>query len=245
MQGIVKYFLYGIVYLRRFYVVILLSGKRGSGKDTVYSYLSGVGVKRLAFADKLKDMVAEEYNIPREWLDDRERKEMPLEQYPVEIKDEFTKMIHTNQWQEYKTIDGLTPTGFWIHNDGFWGSTGNGVGHKLYQSPRSLAILKGSTNRSVDSDYWVKIAIRDTKEGFNYAVTDARYRNEVEATKKACNGKHEVITVRIERPGLTVNSTDSSEIDLDDYQFDHYLYNDGSLSELKAATLKLFANLSR
>lgn len=47
---------------------ILLSGWSGSGKDTVGQILTKLyGAKRLAFADRLKEMVAETYNFPVEW----------------------------------------------------------------------------------------------------------------------------------------------------------------------------------
>jgi hypothetical protein len=47
---------------------ILLSGWSGSGKDAVGQILARrYGAKRLAFADRLKEMVAEQYNFPVQW----------------------------------------------------------------------------------------------------------------------------------------------------------------------------------
>ena len=47
---------------------ILLSGWSGSGKDAVGQILTRrYGAKRLAFADRLKEMVAETYNFPVHW----------------------------------------------------------------------------------------------------------------------------------------------------------------------------------
>lgn len=47
---------------------ILLSGWSGSGKDTVGQSLGRLyGAKRLAFADYLKTLVANQYNFPVEW----------------------------------------------------------------------------------------------------------------------------------------------------------------------------------
>jgi hypothetical protein len=47
---------------------ILLSGWSGSGKDTVGKCLGRLyGAKRVAFADRLKEMVAEQYNFPVQW----------------------------------------------------------------------------------------------------------------------------------------------------------------------------------
>lgn len=47
---------------------ILLSGWSGSGKDTVGECLGKLyGAKRLAFADYLKELVAEQYKFPVQW----------------------------------------------------------------------------------------------------------------------------------------------------------------------------------
>ena len=47
---------------------ILLSGWSGSGKDTVGECLGRLyGAKRLAFADRLKELVAEQYKFPVQW----------------------------------------------------------------------------------------------------------------------------------------------------------------------------------
>lgn len=47
---------------------ILLSGWSGSGKDAVGQVLARMyGAKRLAFADHLKELVAEEYKFPVQW----------------------------------------------------------------------------------------------------------------------------------------------------------------------------------
>ena len=47
---------------------ILLSGWSGSGKDAVGQVLARMyGAKRLAFADHLKELVAEQYKFPIQW----------------------------------------------------------------------------------------------------------------------------------------------------------------------------------
>lgn len=45
--------------------IIFLSGRCGSGKDTLYEhYFKTLGFRRIAFADVLKQRVSDEYNIP-------------------------------------------------------------------------------------------------------------------------------------------------------------------------------------
>jgi hypothetical protein len=55
--------------------VFLLSGWSTAGKDSVGAILqSEYGVQRLAFADVLKEMIAEEYQFPVEWAHSEEGK---------------------------------------------------------------------------------------------------------------------------------------------------------------------------
>lgn len=55
--------------------IIMLSGWAGSGKDTTANYLvKNKGFVRMAFADALKNHIAKERNIPREWMDSLEGK---------------------------------------------------------------------------------------------------------------------------------------------------------------------------
>lgn len=53
----------------------MMSGWAGSGKDTTADYLvQHKGYVRMAFADALKDTVAETRNIPREWMNTQQGK---------------------------------------------------------------------------------------------------------------------------------------------------------------------------
>ena len=55
--------------------VFLLSGWSTAGKDSVGAILqSEYGVQRLAFADVLKEMIAEEFQFPVEWAHNEEGK---------------------------------------------------------------------------------------------------------------------------------------------------------------------------
>ncbi len=59
--------------------VIGLAGKAGSGKDTVADILvQEHGFTKLAFADPLKVLCAQIYDVPLEYFHDRERKEVAV-----------------------------------------------------------------------------------------------------------------------------------------------------------------------
>lgn len=63
--------------------IILLSGFRGSGKDTLGQLIidNMPHFERQAFADKLKDIIAEKYGFDRNLADIRAEKEMPRSEY--------------------------------------------------------------------------------------------------------------------------------------------------------------------
>lgn len=186
----------------------MLSGYKGSGKDIAANYLAETyGFAQTSFAAALKDAVAEQYNIPRRYLDDRDLKEAPLSQYPVNSKDDFSAMIHGSSLSgEFK-------------------KDGSGI---LCWTPRALAILEGSAKRSVDVSYWVcRALVNGSTE--DLVISDWRYRSELKQVRDLFDGN--VITVRINRFDSSP-SNDPSERDLDSADFDWTINNRGTREEL-------------
>lgn len=229
--------------------VIAISGWKRSGKDASAQYLiDNKGFKRVAFADPLKDRVAEEYKVPRAHCDDPQFKEAAIEKYPVIPKDAYTLSVAKMMYKEFRTLSGKMPMDYHVDASGaFLGVMGRHV-EQLYWTPRALCILKGSINRSVDSSYWVGAAIDMVKGNIqyhacadleltkqreaklnNFVISDLRYRSEVEQLRSAF-GK-DLITVRINRFDDCA-SNDPSERDLDTAKFDVVIENKGSLEEL-------------
>lgn len=206
--------------------VIAISGWKRSGKDVSASYLiEKYQASRVSFADPLKDMVAKEYNIPRHYMDDPEFKETPLLQYPIDPQDNFSTMLTDFMIMEFRDKDGKK------YNPEY-------PGNILYFTPRSLCILKGSVNRSVDSSYWVKKACDSIKEksqlscglGSNlHVIADLRYRSEMKQLKDAF--KEDIVFIRVNRFD-ECPSTDPSEVDLNDAEFDFYIDNTKDFSYL-------------
>src|SRR5665213_2295924 len=101
-------------------MIICLSGFKQSGKDTCADYLiKNHKAIRVALADPLKDMVAEEYGIDRASLDDPNRKESPILTMPVEPKDGFSRMIAEFMVKEFRTAGGLQYSDFIYYNGEF------------------------------------------------------------------------------------------------------------------------------
>lgn len=223
--------------------IFAVSGWKGSGKDMVADYLVRErGFKRVSFADKLKDIVAEQFDVPRTHLDSVQHKEAPILSMPVDPKDEYSRMINEYLYKQFRYADGGAPTGFRYENGKFLGVrlmnvmeteiigeqetigeyVRKSVTEQLYWTPRALAILEGSTKRSANSNYWVERAVKNLDPDKNYVISDARFKNELAQLNISAPGA--VVEVRINR-FHDVNSTDASERDLDDYQFENVINN--------------------
>lgn len=231
--------------------VIAISGWKRSGKDTAAEHLiKEYGFKRIAFADPLKDRVAEEFEIPRNHCDDPAFKEAPILHLPVLPKDAFSLTLSKFMAREFRSADGRTPME--LVEDGSGGVLGlmsyRSVfgapdATQVYWTPRALCILKGSSNRTVRSDYWVKAAIDKAKNmakikkpmdevfGKDYVtdqfvISDLRYKSELTQMKQAF-GK-DLVTVRVNRFD-SCESQDPSERDLDTAIFDIVIDNKTSI----------------
>lgn len=191
-------------------MIVAISGWKRSGKDTAAEMLAQQGFKRLSFADKLKQMTAETYNIDLENFYNQDLKEKPLLHLPVTPRDSSTLALSNIFKGE-------------MYND-------NG---QLYWTPRSLLIYEGSVKRAVDPDYWVNIALRSTEPSGLYVISDLRYKSEAEALK---NSGMDYLLIRVNRFDENP-SNDPSETDLDDYQFDKYIDNTGTLEEFHESIL--------
>jgi len=211
---------------------------------------------RVALADTLKDQVSEEYGIDRTSLDDPERKEKPLLNMPVDPKDGYTKMVTEFMLKEFRNKHGLQPDSlFWsdhgftgvFKNRGFDGEPSNMTLYDVvYWTPRALAILKGSTNRAVASDFWVQKTFDKAEKALSLnpdrivVVTDVRYKSELAQFKEKFGDQ--VVFVRINRHKESP-SADPSERDLDNSEFDFYVDNTGGIPYLQGQIEGILAKL--
>ena len=204
-------------------MIVSLSAWKKSGKDHAAELLiKNLGFKRLAFADVLKDMVAEQYGIDRKSLDDQNLKEKAILSLPVDPKDKFSEMVTNFMSREFaKGEDG-----------------------RLYWTPRALAILEGSVKRSVNSTYWVSRALSKMQKGDRAVIADMRYRSEAAQIKEfADKSGIKSLVVRINRFDESP-STDPSERDMDNYgSFDHIIENKGTIEEFEDKVLRMVKDI--
>lgn len=91
-------------------------------------------------------------------------------------------------------------------------------------------------------DYWVKFMMEFLfmfrKEWDYVLIPDTRFPNEIEYVNSSWIGKENVYTIRINRPNFNSGATEEqlkhpSECALDEYKFDHYITNEGTIEELE------------
>lgn len=204
--------------------VFCFSGWRGSGKDVCASYLvDNHNFERRAFADKLKDICAEQYGVDRAWFDDPDCKEAPLLDLPAGGFDAFTDTVLQMIFNHLRTDQGTKPVALFKDSNGYYWSREGFDREPLYHTPRSLAVLEGSIKRCVDPNYWVKRAVDNVKADGNYVISDLRFKSEVEGLAGVI-GRENLVCVRVLRFENT-EQTDASERDMDDFKFDHYIDN--------------------
>jgi len=215
--------------------IVAISGWKQSGKDTGTDYLvKTYGAIRTAFADPLKDAVTKEFGILRSWCDDSRFKEEPLLHMPVNPQDAFSCNLCEFMTKEFRTADGRAPLLLTTNNRGLvFTSKGDNEYLPVFWTPRALCILTGSVKRTVDSSYWVKQAIRQIREMDSpvsdlHVISDLRYQSEARQLREAFGA--DVVFVRINRWEKS-QSQDPSETDLNEYGFDYYVENKGSVDE--------------
>ena len=94
-------------------------------------------------------------------------------------------------------------------------------------SVRELLQEFGTAIRNeVCDDFWVKACLKDFEEHNNYLITDVRFKSEAKGIKEK-----EGIIIRVNREGAGAGNH-ISEIDLDDYNFNWIIDNNGSMEDL-------------
>lgn len=186
-------------------MIIGISGKAQSGKDTVGSMI--------AYLKRANDPTFQDYKsvsyVSKEgcynWLWKHRYFALPLKECLCSILNCTLEDLND---QYFKTI--LLP---WLNN---W-------------SVRDLLQKFGTGIRqTVDEDFWVKSLFKDYNPDFeNWIITDVRFKSEAKAIKDKGG-----ILIRVNKPSAGAGSH-ISEIDLDDYDgFDFIIENTGSLEDL-------------
>ena len=191
-------------------MIIGISGKAGSGKNTICDMIIYL-------------LYCEKYNIEPTI---KHFKESIEESYKLERGTGWSIMSFANRLKECVSslsdyeIDlneeqGKNSLVSWLEING------------RHPSYRELLQWFGTTIRqSVCDDFWIQALFSTIREDENILISDVRFKNEVESIKNR-NG----VVIRVNRNNSGAGNH-ISEIDLDDYPFDHIIDNNGSLEDL-------------
>lgn len=98
-----------------------------------------------------------------------------------------------------------------------------------------LQALGYSGRVHVNQDIWIMAAFGKMRVDKNYVIADVRFKNEAEAILS-----HEGLIWRVQRPGVEPVNTHISEWEMDDFNFDNILLNDGNIEQLEFLVKKLY-----
>lgn len=194
--------------------IIGLMGAKQSGKDTVASFIATeFFASRIGFADALKKLCSEMFNIPVEYFHDPDR------------KDDYSTLPKLRcPFCEGKEVERLSCEN--IENHVKYGS---------FWTYREILQHIGTEGfRYVDPEVWVrKVEIEIQKMSFA-VITDVRFRSEANMIWK--NGGE---VWRIRRPGKSGDGHASEQGDLyvKDSEVQTIINNDGTLHELKKVVI--------
>jgi hypothetical protein len=113
------------------------------------------------------------------------------------------------------------------------------VAKKNPEVRRLLQVIGTDFGRKMlGDDVWVKMAVRDLRQGDRVVISDVRFPNEADAIKKLGG------TVwRINRKSNSAVNSHPSEHAMDNYMFSQVIYNDGTLDDLSDEVFMLAKEL--
>ena len=226
-------------------MLVAIAGKKGSGKNTLARMLRELipGAVELAFADPMKDFVAQVYDWPREKLEDLTFKETPDQRYVRLTRQDIIDLEWNDKidaWHEAQE-DGVSLV---QHLDlteaeySDWVQSG-----EVHLTPRrALQWLGTEFGRRCYANTWVDLALRRVAELERthplVIVTDCRYENESRAVLAAGG-----YVVKVIRPGLPSTDTHASEREIDLLPWSFIVTNDEDLALLRSLAEGLVGRL--
>lgn len=204
-------------------LVIGISGKKFSGKSTIAYFVReyiinkklNATIYRTSFAKTLKYIIGGIFNIDPIKLNDQEFKASNIPGYIKIIKnDKIVNII--------KADDSILSTHPSI----------------LVTFRDALQFYGDFFKLNFGNNFWcnmLRITVNSDKLDV-LIVDDVRFKNEIEFLQKTYP---ELVLIRVTRPDLEFKDNHSSEVDLDDYQFDNVIINNLDLNGLKSQVKKI------
>ena len=200
--------------------IIALSGYAGSGKDEVAKMIQEIQpdkdwqVKK--FSGKLKQIASILTGIPEYKFEDQDFKNTRLGNEWANRRGNHNPM----SVREFLQILGTESVRLALHRDAWVNAL-----MVDYKEKMGVDILDDGTMK-----VW-----HETEP--NWVITDCRFINEAIAVKNRGG-----IIIRINRPGVFPVNNHPSEVDLDRWNFDMIINNDGTLEDLKTKVKNVLEN---
>jgi hypothetical protein len=110
---------------------------------------------------------------------------------------------------------------------------------KKHEEYRRVLQAVGTKARAFfGEDVWVDAAFVGLEPEHHYVFSDVRFKNEARVLQEEGG-----IVLRVQRPGVGPANDHISEHDLDDWPFDGYIVNDGSLLDLEGEVQRVLGDL--
>lgn len=207
--------------------VIGISGFAKSGKSTLAKLLvEKHGAKEIIFADHLKNVCAEVFDIPRNHFDDQSLKEVKFAQ-PYVLSDMQISLII----EKFGITDWNFDEVYAKHE------------YQKLTSPRHIAQYVGTDIlRDIDSDIHVKTAMRKIEGQTGvFVVSDMRFQNEFDAV--ITQGVTVGIVRDAVRPDLSNVHESERHIDSLVKQCTHVIENNSTMEEFQAQVENLVKSI--
>jgi hypothetical protein len=183
-------------------MIIGFAGPKGSGKSLAAKAAEAQGYKKISFAEPLKNMCKEVFNLSDLVLHDPIAKES----YPILVVLDHNSLSSLISYANRNLIPLSEEQIFKVHNHirTFEDSK------KILYTARQLLQYVGTEifRQCVSNSYWTDVFIQKVNKNHNvnYIVDDLRFENE-RASIKQLGG----ITIQIERVGLEKKDSHASE----------------------------------
>lgn len=177
--------------------LVAFTGLKRSGKDTAAEYFTQFGYKRLSFASKLKEVVANHFGCVSNSEDDRENVQEFMMRFSSIVKIATILKLDANLLLS-KTLDALEP---------FLVRFGDDCAIYRMSYRQVLQLFGTEACRAVKDDIWVQCLIDEINSNPDgkYVISDLRFDNEAVAIRNLGG-----IIVSITREG-TASDGHSSE----------------------------------
>lgn len=201
-------------------MIIGISGYAGSGKDEIASIIQRIQPdkdwKVKKFAGKLKTIASILTGIPEKNFEDQDFKNTMLGNEWANRRGNHTQM----SVREFMQILGTESIRIGLHRNAW-------VNALMcdYKTEQGIDILDDG-----NMNLWFK-------DVPNWIITDCRFNNEAISIKERGG-----VILRVNRPGVFPVNNHPSEVDLDRWNFDGVINNDGNLNDLYTKIKNILEN---